>query len=121
MAQRLKHVQVDNRDALQVIKSTDREDTFFYIDPPYVGRDQGCYDGYTIDNFKSLVELLQNIKGKFILSHYEIEGFRWPSKWYKRTHDKIATCMFSPRGEKKPQRKELLLMNFEELPLLRFV
>jgi site-specific DNA-adenine methylase len=29
---------------LAIIKALDAEDTFFHLDPPYVGAEQGCYD-----------------------------------------------------------------------------
>ena len=44
-AKRLHRVQIECCDALRVIRSRDTADTFFYIDPPYVGSDQGHYDG----------------------------------------------------------------------------
>jgi DNA adenine methylase len=45
-AARLRRVQIECRDALWIIKSRDVPDGFFYLDPPYVGADQGHYDGY---------------------------------------------------------------------------
>jgi len=47
--------------------------SFFYIDPPYVGTDQGHYPGYTIDDYVKLLELIRNIQGSFILSGYDID------------------------------------------------
>jgi DNA adenine methylase len=46
-AVRLQRVQIECCDALRIIKSRDTAGTFFYLDPPYVGSDQGHYDGYT--------------------------------------------------------------------------
>jgi thymidylate synthase len=48
----------------------DTPETFFYIDPPYVGANQGHYGGYTQEYFDELLEMLSKIKGKFILSSY---------------------------------------------------
>jgi DNA adenine methylase len=61
------------RDALDVIKKTDKEGTFHYIDPPYFQSDMGHYAGYTINDFESLLQLLTTLKGKFILSSYPSE------------------------------------------------
>ena len=69
-AKRLSRVQIEYCDALRIIRSRDTEDTFFYIDPPYVGADQGHYDGYTQEDFDSLLSLQEEIKGKFLLSSY---------------------------------------------------
>ena len=72
-AKRLRRVQIECCDALRVIKSRDTADTFFYIDPPYVGSDQGHYDGYTQEDFNALLDLLGEIKGQFLLSSYRNE------------------------------------------------
>jgi DNA adenine methylase len=56
-AVRLQRVQIECCDALRIIRSRDTGDTFFYLDPPYVGSDQGHYDGYTQDDFDSLLTL----------------------------------------------------------------
>ena len=60
-----------NGDGHQLIsRFSDRSEIFFYIDPPYVGCDQGHYGGYTRADFSKLIDILKKIKGKFILSHY---------------------------------------------------
>jgi DNA adenine methylase len=46
-------------------------DAFFYIDPPYVGADQGHYDGYSQEDFDNLLKALETIKGKFLLSSFK--------------------------------------------------
>lgn len=67
---RLQHVCIENTDALRIIKSRDRVDSFFYIDPPYYNSNCGHYDGYTIEDFELLLKLLGEIGGKFLLSSY---------------------------------------------------
>jgi DNA adenine methylase len=67
---RLKLVQVENRDALEVIKLYDSPETFHYCDPPYFNANMGHYGGYTAQDFKNLLETLSSIKGKFLLSSY---------------------------------------------------
>ena len=56
-----------------MIVSTDSEDTFHYIDPPYYNSDLGHYKGYTKDDFENLLKVLSGIKGKFMLSSYPSE------------------------------------------------
>ena len=70
---RLDLVDIECNDALKVIKSRDGEDAFFYIDPPYYNSDCGHYGGYTLDDFRNLLDLLATIKGKFLLSSYPSE------------------------------------------------
>lgn len=67
---RLECVEVFNRDALDLIKLKDHPDTFFFVDPPYVSSDCGSYKGYTESDFINLLNALQNIKGKFLLTSY---------------------------------------------------
>jgi DNA adenine methylase len=84
-AVRLQRVQIECCDALRIIRSRDAEDTFFYLDPPYVGADQGHYDGYTQDDFDGLLRLLEAIKGKFLLSSYHnksLSEFTKQNGWY---------------------------------------
>jgi DNA adenine methylase len=69
-AVRLQNVNIECCDALRIMQSRDTPDTFFYCDPPYVGADQGHYDGYGQDDFDRLLDLLSRIQGKFLLSSY---------------------------------------------------
>ncbi len=38
---RLENVCIENMDVLELIKSRDSEDTFFYVDPPYISESMG--------------------------------------------------------------------------------
>lgn len=67
---RLQNAQIECCDALKVIRSRDTVESFFYCDPPYVGSDQGHYDGYTQDDFDNLLKVLESIQGKFLLSSF---------------------------------------------------
>lgn len=46
LSERLSQVCIECRDAVELIGKTDTADTFFDIDPPYVGANQMHYDGY---------------------------------------------------------------------------
>jgi DNA adenine methylase len=73
LAERIGKTQIENYDALKIIKLRDREETFFYADPPYIDSAQGHYGGYTHQDFENLLEALTQIKGKFLLSSYPSE------------------------------------------------
>lgn len=81
VAERFKCVHIEHRDALKVIKTWDRPETLFYLDPPYVdstrkGKEKGKIGraNYLVEtdvNFhKDLVEKLLTLQGKAILSGY---------------------------------------------------
>jgi DNA adenine methylase len=67
---RLQRVQIECCAALRIIGNRDTPETFFYLDLPYVGADQGHYDDYTRMDFDALLGLLEGIKGKFLLSSF---------------------------------------------------
>jgi hypothetical protein len=67
---RLQQVQIECCDALWIIGSRDTPETFFYLDPPYVGANQGHYDGYTQMDFDALLRALEDLTGKFLLSSF---------------------------------------------------
>jgi len=71
---RLKRVVILNRPALEVIKQQDGENTFFYLDPPYVHSSRVTTADYqhemTEADHQELLDTLTGIKGKFMLSGY---------------------------------------------------
>lgn len=70
LAIRLQNAQIECADALYIIQSRDSADSFFYCDPPYYNSNCGHYDGYSENDFESLLKVLSGIKGKFLLSSY---------------------------------------------------
>lgn len=69
-AKRMECVELFNRDAIEIIELKDHEDSWFFVDPPYVSSNSGHYKGYTSSDFLNLLNCLQNIKGKFLLTCY---------------------------------------------------
>jgi DNA adenine methylase len=110
---RLQQVQIECCDALRVIRSRDTLETFFYLDPPYVGADQGHYDGYTQEDFDNLLGLLESIKGKFVLSSYRNKSLKELSKrngWHTLEF-KMPSSM--THGYESPRKKvEVLTANY---------
>ena len=112
-AQRLERVELENRDALKIIKSKDSTSTFFYIDPPYVGSDLGHYDGYSQEDFNNLLEMLSTIQGKFLLSSYPnkvlqeyTERFNWSQSQIK------LTLSMANRSDTPRYKTEVLTANY---------
>ena len=67
---RLMDTDIECIDALELIKRRDSIHTFFYLDPPYYNADMGHYRGYTLEDYKNLLDLISGIEGKFLLSSY---------------------------------------------------
>ena len=77
---RISELYVENIDALKCIEKWDSPHTFFYCDPPYPGADQGHYSGYTIKDYKALIEKLKGIEGAAIISNYA-QDVEIPASW----------------------------------------
>jgi DNA adenine methylase len=110
---RLQRVQIECCDALRIIRSRDVPDAFFYCDPPYVGADQGHYDGYTQEDFDALLSLLESIKGKFLLSSYRnksLEDFTKRNGWHTLAFR--MTQSMSHRYPSKHGKVEVLTANY---------
>lgn len=73
LSERMTSVLIENRDFRTIIRLYDTENTFFYLDPPYVPetRRSGAYKHeMTTDDHRELLEILRTIKGKAMLSGY---------------------------------------------------
>lgn len=110
LTKRLEHTQIECRDALLVIKARDRENTFHYIDPPYFNSNMGHYGGYTEQDFRNLLEVCGNLKGKFLLSSYPSDALAEAvaqNGWYQKEF-KMA---ISASKYRKP-KTEVLTANY---------
>lgn len=111
LSNRLSHTQIENKDALELIKKLDSPQTFFYLDPPYVGSDQGHYGGYTQEHFNALLKSISQIKGKFLLSSYpngELQKFTKTHQW----HSQNKVMQLSASQDKTRQKQEILTANY---------
>lgn len=81
ISKRLKNVLIENRDYSQIIEDYDREDTLFYLDPPYFGteiyyKNKGADEVMGKGDHENLKKILSKIKGKFILSYNDCKEVR---------------------------------------------
>jgi DNA adenine methylase len=103
---RLKFVQIECNNALQVNKSRDCDDAFHYVDPPYPDSDQGHYEGYTLGHFEELLKVLVNIKGKFLLSSYDyplLDQYAETNGWHQI---KIKMLVSASKADKAGKREK---------------
>jgi DNA adenine methylase len=81
VAVRWRMVQIEHDDALKVIRRFDTPEALFYCDPPYVHSTRSSHTGYrhelTDERHLELLDLLNSVKGKVLLSGY-------PSDFYSR-------------------------------------
>ena len=65
---RLKNVVIENKDFESLMRTYDRPNALFYLDPPYFAAEK-CYDGFTPDDHKRLYSRICALKGNFVLSY----------------------------------------------------
>jgi len=110
VAERLKQVQIENQDAIELLQRYNRKTVFAYIDPPYVmaTRKGRLYQTEFEDKqHEQLLDFLSSdFKGKAILSGYQCEMYDdILSSWYK--------VQFQANAEAGQSRLETLWCNFE--------
>lgn len=114
-AVRLKFVTIENLDFRELIKRYDKDDAFFYLDPPYVGPENYYkdIDGFGIKEHKELAEMLKGIKGKFLLSYNDSPVVR---ELYKDFNIVESSPMRYTLGENASKKRkivsELFIMNY---------
>ncbi|MCH8854330.1 MAG: DNA adenine methylase, partial [Planctomycetes bacterium] len=114
MRDRLASVQIDCLDAIECIKRYDRPGTVFYCDPPYHPdtRKTGAYrHEYTHEQHVELLDVLQGIKGKAVLSGYDCDLYRERLSDWGRVEREVP-CRSNVKGNgeiaDRPTRQEVL-------------
>lgn len=92
---------IHNLDYIDIIKKYDSEETFFYLDPPYYGKEE-YYINHDFKNrsHAELAKVLSEIKGRYILSYFQFDGLE--ELYLNSKFEKLVT----------PMGTELLIMNY---------
>lgn len=117
--ERLKEVQISCRDALTVIRQRDREETFFFLDPPYPETEQKHYHGFSVKDLEDLLAMLSNIKGKFLLCNYDsalLRKYARKSNWNTTAKD-LPIHVSNFRGQSR-RKQEVMVYNYTIEPQL---
>ena len=69
VGKRLENVVIENQDFEVLIKHYDRENSFFYCDPPYFSSEYVYQCGFTWNDHLRLKNALANAKGKWLVSY----------------------------------------------------
>ncbi len=110
VSRRLRMVVIENQDFERILKTYDKEDALFYLDPPYYETEKYYPDRFMPEDHVRLKEALGKIKGKFLLSYNDCE-YIW--KLYSG-YDivEVARMHNLIQGKEKPRYKELLIKNY---------
>ncbi len=124
IARRLRNVQIEQKDFRELIPIYDSEESLFYLDPPYnirASSSSGTYYGveFSEENHRDLAEILSQTQGKAIVSYYPSTLIDELYANWQRLEIKVIQGSGDVRGGGKKRVTELLLCNFEPLPLFR--
>jgi len=114
-SKRLKLVTIENMDFEKLIKEYDREEAFFYCDPPYVETENYYKNKKTFDkkDHIRLFETLSKIKGKFLISYNNHQFVKKLYQNYNITEsDKIAYTLGKNVHGKSKEVRELFITNY---------
>ncbi|MGG1598498.1 DNA adenine methylase [Paenibacillus naphthalenovorans] len=111
-AERMKGVMIEHDDFRNIITKYDDADALFYVDPPYIGREQYYAGNFSEQDHRDLAELLNSIKGKAIISYYDdpLLDELYPN-WNREYFDAYKQVV-GGHGE-NCRAEELLLMNYD--------
>lgn len=116
--ERLRGVEIENKDAIEVMRKFDRPNTLHYCDPPYLAetrKDQK--KGYRHEmmgetSHRELLKFLRKLKGKVMVSGYPHPLYeRMLKGWHRRT-------LKGARDQTNEPREETLWCNFEPEKML---
>lgn len=73
---RLDRVNVEHLDWERCIRLYDARETFFFLDPPYLGGHVSTYTAWTADDLRRLRGVLEGVQGKWLLTMNDAEEVR---------------------------------------------
>lgn len=111
VAERLNTVIIENLDFQRIIKTYDRPEALFYLDPPYYQTEKYYPDRFMPEDHIRLKETLDNINGKFLLSYNDCEYVRELYKDY--TIIAVERMNNLIKEETKPRYRELIIKNYK--------
>lgn len=110
ISKRLNKVIIESRDFQQLVETYDREDALFYLDPPYYKAEEYYSKRFLPDDHGRLKRVLDNIKGKFLLSYNDCDYIRGLYKDY--TIIAVDRLHNLSKEEMKPRYKEIIIKNY---------
>jgi len=111
VADRLRHVQVANRDYADLVDRTDAEDTFFYFDPPYVDVGDDIYSHEGAFDHVRFVNILEETEANWIVSYTDLPSSLKDD--YYVVEQSARGTMRAGQGGWEQENTERLVMNFD--------
>jgi DNA adenine methylase len=111
--ERLKLVEIDHLDFERLIKNRDSAETFFFLDPPYLGAEDYRMGVFTLADYQRLLKALQGCKGKWLMTTGDHPDVRRLFEEYGtiQTHTRQSVSKVLNGGE-RPDLPHLLIANY---------
>jgi len=116
LIERLREIQIEKLDIIDLIKKYDNDFVLFYLDPPYVQDTRQSKKVYKyemdIEKHKELVDTLLGIKGKVVLSGYDHNVY---NKLLENGWNKVFLGEYTKRWQKEGELdkgKEIVWLNY---------
>jgi DNA adenine methylase len=110
--ERLKDVKVYLMDWKVALKKFDSPDTFFYLDPPYIGTANKQAAHFKEPSAQELGSALKAVKGKWILSNHDVPELRAALHGFQIMRVSVPTQVDQMHASSKRARPEILASNF---------
>ena len=111
---RLAGVELKNKDVMELIDECDRNDTLFYVDPPYIHSSRNVLNLYdmemTDDQHSKLCHRLKGVAGKVVLSGYYNQLYSKILKGWKMQTKDVPN--HSSQSQVKERRIEVIWRNY---------
>lgn len=114
VASRLRGVTIECLPYNEAIRRYDSETTLFYCDPPYLNTEGYYSQNYSKNDHFRLSEILHNIKGKAMISHYQNSLYDGLYKgWQRHEYESFKGSHKAYPGAGMPVTTECLFTNFK--------
>lgn len=108
--QRIARVTIEHLDGTDCIRRYDRPHTLFFVDPPYY-HTAGYAVAFPDERYTELAQLLEGIKGKFLLTINAVDEMRDVFRAF--TIKEVGTSYSIAKADaRSPRVTELLIRNF---------
>src|SRR5690606_27381686 len=113
VVERFRRVQIENLPWQEVVAKYDTPETLFYCDPPYLLSARNGHVGYehemTVEEHQELVEVLNSVKGRVVLSGYASPEYdEWYRGWKRVELGTVAYARLKRNGDKRTSCVEVL-------------
>jgi DNA adenine methylase len=115
---RLRNVKIEHGDFEDIICRYDGPETFFLVDPPYIGTDESYeHLSFSLDDHKRLVKALLRIKGKAMLLGYDNDIYKEleMNGWRKLVFPVTVNTLYMQKSKEGRNfiRNECIWLNYE--------